>query len=153
MTIDVVITGRVYNAYGQQITGAQTVETQFGYSLISSGLATAATAGQYPQPNNTPFDASGATVYLSANETIDVKTISNFLGRTLVCTTAITITISAPGLSCIIVAPPTGSVSLVPAGAVTLNGATTTLTRSLASNAIGFSIQPLAGTNLLVGGS
>lgn len=155
MTVDVTITGKVFNAYGQQITGAQTLETQFGYSLIEAGLATIATAGQYPRPMNTLFDASGGTVVLSANETIDAKTLPNFLGRTIICTTALTITIATGGLSCIVIPPAAGNVTIAVSGNVLVNGAQAALTRALAANPNGFGIQPLATVPLghLVGGS
>lgn len=155
--MDVTITGVVFNAYGQRITGAQTVTDDFGASLIQSGKATLATAGQFPLPQNAPFDMSGAIVILSASVTIDAKSVSQFTGRTLVCTTALTITLSE-GLgtfSCIVQAPPAGNATIAVAGNALINGAQTSLTRTLAANANGFAIMPAANASnsYLVGGS
>lgn len=63
------------------------------------------------------------------------------------CTTAVTITVPellSPRPSCVIHAPPTGDVSLDPAGAAQLNGAGTTLTRSRANNPAGFVVSAYA---------
>lgn len=65
------------------------------------------------------------------------------------CTTALTITVPSgltPMPSCIVWPPSTGNVSIARSGTATLNGAATTLTRSLASNYSGFAIvaQPTA---------
>jgi hypothetical protein len=157
MTIDVTITGVVFNAYGQRITGAQMVDNQFGYSLIQSGRATLATPGQFPQPMNTPFDASGGQVTLSANETIDSRNVNQYDGRTIVCTTALTISISE-GINYtggIIIPPAAGNVTITPLGKTQLNGAQVSLTRSLAANPVGFVITPFTTTvdSLLVGGA
>lgn len=69
MTIDVTIaTGaKVFNAYGQPITGSQALDPSYAHSLIAAGLATANTPGQHPSPMNTPFDASGAANYCTTD--------------------------------------------------------------------------------------
>lgn len=157
MTIDVTITGKVFNAYGQQITGAQTVEDQFGYSLIQAKLATLATVGQFPAPQNAMFDASGGKFTLSTNLTIDVKNASQYLGSTIKCTTALQITLSEGlgNFSCLVQAPPAGNVTIAVAGNALINGAQAALPRSLATNPAGFSVQPDGNTPnaFLVGGS
>lgn len=155
--MDVTITGVVFNAYGQRITGAQTVTDDFGASLIQAKLATLATPGQFPVPQNSPFDLSGAVIPLSANLVIDIKNMGQYLGRTLPCTTALTITLSEGigPFSCIVQAPPAGNVTIAVAGNALINGAQSAITRSLASNANGFSIMPAANasSSYLVSGS
>jgi hypothetical protein len=155
--MDVTITGVVFNAFGQRITGAQTVTDDFGASLIQAGKATLATAGQFPLPNNAVFDASGGMVTLSGNVTIDIKSMGLFLGRTLVCTTALTITLT-DGLgpfSCIVQAPPAGNATIAVTGTALINGAQTAITRALAANSNGFAIVPAANvaSSYLVGGA
>lgn len=154
MTIDVLITGKVFNAYGQQITGAQVLEENFGRSLIAAGIAVGTTPGQTVRPLNTPFDLSGAMVILSNSDTLT----NQFIGRTIVCTAAITLTIPgglSPGFSCLVQPPPSGNVTLAVAPTAFINGTQTALTRSLASNANGFAITPSAASlnSYLVSGS
>lgn len=64
-------------------------------------------------------------------------------GKTFVCSTALTITVPSglsPMPSVIVWPPSSGNTSVARGGSATLNGASTTLTRSLSSNPIGFAI-------------
>lgn len=62
-------------------------------------------------------------------------------GRQFYCTTALTITVPAgltPRPTFTVDCPPSGNASVAVSGGATINGATTTLTRSRSSNPAGF---------------
>lgn len=66
-------------------------------------------------------------------------------GRVFACTAALTVTIPAgltPRPAVAIIPPPSGNLSIAVSGGAQINGATTTLTRSRASNLAGVAVQP-----------
>lgn len=86
-----------------------------------------------------PFTSVGGPVDLGE----DITLTSDSDGAQFACTTAVTITVPElldPRPSILVIPPPSGDVSLDPTGAAELNGATTTLTRSRASNPAGVAI-------------
>lgn len=97
----------------------------------------------------TPYVASdsvavnGATVSLSADYTIGADDDK----KTFTLTAAAILTIPAslsPRPAFVVVPPASGNASIAVSGGATINGATTTLTRSRASNVAGFVVQPYA---------
>ena len=83
--------------------------------------------------------SSADPLILSGAKTISA--IDN--GRVFECTTALTITIPAslsPRPSFVVIPPSSGNVSIAVSGGANINGATTTLTRSRASNPAGIAI-------------
>jgi len=66
-------------------------------------------------------------------------------GQVFNCTAALTVTIPAgltPRPAVAIIPPPSGNLSIAVSGGAQINGATTTLTRSRASNLAGVAVQP-----------
>lgn len=93
------------------------------------------------------------TAQISANTTITALNASTYDGQTLEFTGAFTLTISA-GLNnnfgCAIIPPASGNASIASDGTATLNGATTTLTRAAAGNAMVAITQRASNRNAYV---
>lgn len=116
-----------YNGYykNQVIELGSTEETR----LIGLGLAVADVA-----PGGSGIPVASSFSLTSADD-----------GKVFSCTAALTITIQAtlsPRPSVIVIPPPSGNVSIAVSGGAKLNGATTTLTRSRASNLAGVAVVP-----------
>ncbi len=116
-----------YNGYykNQVIELGSTEETR----LIGLGLAVADVA-----PGGAGIPVASSFSLTSADD-----------GKVFACTAALTITIQAalsPRPSVVVIPPPSGNVSIAVSGGAQLNGATTTLTRSRASNLAGVAVVP-----------
>ena len=85
----------------------------------------------------------GRSILLGANVTIGTANAAFFDGAVIECSAALSITINTGALrdlGFVVIPPASGVVSLVSDGTVTYNGATTTLTRSFATNPVGVAL-------------
>lgn len=98
---------------------------------------------------------AGNQIMVNAALTINAANCSDYWGRTLVFGSAQTVTFAAglpTGFACAFVPPGSGNGSIASDGTMQLNGATTTLTRASASNAI-FAAVAYGQNKLSVSGS
>jgi hypothetical protein len=95
----------------------------------------------------------GGTAALSASLTITPANAAQYNGQTFEMTTAVTITLAVglpSGFGFAVIPPATGNATIASDGTVLLNGATTALTRTAASNAAFAVIQRVSSANSYV---
>lgn len=143
-----VVAPNVYTEFGisAPIGSTITVGDDYGASLVWS-LKAIDTDGVLSEPGNRPFDqvppqspVSGVAITVGSSRALT----SADDGKIIECTTTVTLTVPASlpsGFACVVI--PSGTTSVASSGGALLNGATTTLTRAAASNAM-FAIQSRA---------
>lgn len=101
------------------------------------------------------INAIGGPLNITASATVTPGNQALFNGRTLVFSSALTITLSPgllPGFGFACYPPSSGSASIASSGGVLLNGAGTTLTRTRASNTM-FAVVNVAQNSFAVTGT
>lgn len=135
MTMRVTIITTLMGESGSLLTAGNTytVSDAFGAAIVGDKRAT----------DTDNVLRQGAVVSISTDTLITAADD----GRTFNCTTALTITIPellSPRPSFIVNPPASGNVSIAVSGGANINGSTTTLTRSRASNPAGVAVVPYA---------